>query len=55
MNRDETRLKEIQDFKKFYQFRIDEAESELERDLLQAQLNKLSEEENNILKRCNAI
>ena len=55
MNRDETRLKEIQDFKKFYKIKINEAERELEKDLLQVQLNKLSEEEHDILRRCNAL
>ena len=55
MNLDNRRLKEIQSFKLFYKQRISEAESELEHDLLEIQLNKLNEEEEDILKRCKAI
>ena len=55
LNLDETRLKEIQTFKLFYRERIEQAESELEVDLLEIQLNKLNEEEHDILKRCNAL
>ena len=55
MNRDETRLKEIQDYKRFYHSKIQSAESELEHDLLQVQLDKLNDEETSILKRSDAI
>jgi len=55
LNLDETRLKEIQTYKLFYRKRIEQAESELEVDLLEIQLSKLNEEEQDILKRCHAI
>jgi hypothetical protein len=53
MNRDETRLKEIQTHKQFYHQRLKKAETILEKELLQIQLTKLNEEETDILKRCN--
>ena len=52
MNLDERRLRDIKEFKAFYHVKLGEAESELERDLLQVQLNKLCDEESEILKRC---
>ena len=52
MNLDNQRLKEIQTFKAFYNARLSEAETVLERDLLQIQLTKLNEEETEILERC---
>ena len=52
MNLDETRLKEIKEFKLFYKNKLSEAESELESDLLQSRINRLNEEETEILKRC---
>ena len=55
MNQDNQRLKEIQEFKKFYKSKINEAETELESDMLQVQFNKLEEEEKEILKRFDVI
>ena len=55
MNLDETRLKEIQEYKRIYTHKLEHAESELEHDLLTIQLDKLNEEEIDILKRCDAI
>ena len=55
MNQDNQRLKEIQEFKKFYKSRMDEAETEFESDILQVQFNKLEEEEKEILKRFDVI
>ena len=52
MNLDERRLSEIKEFKAFYHMKLGEAETELEKDLIQVQINKLSDEENEILKRC---
>lgn len=55
MNLDETRLKEIQQYKQIYNKKLEHAESELEHDLLTVQIDKLTEEELEILKRCDAI
>ena len=55
MNLDEQRLREITEHKTFYHHKLDEAETELEKDLLQVQIDKLNEEQSEILKRCKAI
>ena len=55
MNIDNQRLKEIQTFKAFYHARLEESETELETDLLNIQLDKLDDEEQEILKRCDVI
>ena len=55
MNRDENRLREIKEHKIFYHHRLKEAETILEKDLLQVQIDRLNEEEQEILKRCNII
>ena len=55
MNRDENRLREIKEHKIFYHSKLEKAETILEKDLLQVQLDKLNDEEQDILKRCNAI
>ena len=52
MNFDECRLKEIQEYKKFYQIKLDEDNTELGKDLIQSRINKLEEEEKEILNRC---
>ena len=51
MNQDNARLREIQQFKKFYSERLKEDNTELEQDLLQIQYNKLENEEKEILER----
>ena len=51
MNQDNVRLREIQQFKKFYSERLKEDNTELEQDLLQIQYNKLANEEKEILER----
>ena len=51
MNLDNQRLREIQQFKKFYKERLKEDNTELEQDLLQIQYNKLENEEKEILER----
>ena len=51
MNLDNQRLREIQQFKKFYLERLKEDNTELEQDLLQIQYNKLENEEKEILER----
>ena len=48
---DNQRLREIQQFKKFYLERLKEDNTELEQDLLQIQYNKLENEEKEILER----
>ena len=52
MNMDESRLKEIQEYKKFYQIKLNEDNTELGKDLIQSKINKLEEEEKEILERC---
>ena len=51
MNVDNVRLREIQQFKKFYKERMKENNTELEQDPLQIQYNKLENEEKEILER----
>ena len=51
MNLDNQRLREIQQYKKFYSERLKEDNTELEQDLLQIQYNKLENEEKEILER----
>ena len=51
MNLDNQRLREIQQYKKFYSERLKEDNTELEQDLLQIQYNKLANEEKEILER----
>ena len=55
MNLDNQRLKEIKEFKTFYHAKLEQAETELEHDLLQIQLDKLDQEEKEILERCDVI
>ena len=55
MNLDEQRLREITEYKTFYYRKLEEAETELEHDLIEAQIDKLNTEQNEILKRCKAI
>ena len=52
MNLDEQRLKEISEFKLFYNNKIKEAETELEKDLIQVKIDRLNDEQKDILKRC---
>ena len=51
MNLENQRLREIQQYKKFYSERLKEENAELEQDLLQIQYNKLENEEKEILER----
>ena len=55
MNLDIQRLREIQQFKQFYKARLEEDNTELERDLLQIRYNQLDNEEKEILKRSDAL
>ena len=52
MNLDNQRLREIQEFKLFYEARLREENTELEQDLLQMKLKQLCVEEKEILERC---
>ena len=52
MNLNNQRLREIQQYKKFYQARLREDNTELERDLLQIKYEQLETEEKEILERC---
>ena len=54
MNLDEQRLKEITEFRAFYKAKLEEENTELGRELIQVQIQKLDEEKEDILKRCNA-
>ena len=45
MNMDESRLKEIQEYKAFYNARLDEDNTELGKDLIQSKINQLEDEE----------
>ena len=54
MNLDEQRLREITEFRAFYEMKLKEETSDLGKDLIQCQINKLDEEKEDILKRCNA-
>jgi len=55
INRDETRLKEIQTYKNSYNNLLKTAETILEKDLIQIQLDKLNQEEKQILERNDVI
>ena len=56
MNLDNRRLKEIQQYKLFYQRRLEEEDNtELEEDLLRMKFKALEAEEKEILKRCDAL
>ena len=52
MNPDNTRLKDIQTYKTIYHQKLQKAETELEKDLIEIQITKLNQEEKEILKRC---
>ena len=52
MNPDNTRLKDIQTHKTIYHQKLQKAETELEKDLIEIQITKLNQEEKEILKRC---
>ena len=52
MNIDEQRLKEIKEYKTFYQKKLEEDNTELGVRLIQAKIEDLDEEEKEILKRC---
>jgi hypothetical protein len=51
MNLDNQRLREIQQYKLFYEARLKEDNTELEHDLLEMKLNQLKIEEKEILER----
>jgi hypothetical protein len=53
LNPDNQRLKEIQTYKTIYHQKLQKAETELEKDLIEIQITKLNQEEKEILKRCN--
>lgn len=55
MNFDNQRLREIQQYKKFYKERLKEDNSELEKDLLQIKYEELETEEKEILERNDVI
>ena len=52
MNLDNQRLREIQEFKAFYNERLEDEPTELGIDLIQAKIVELENEEKEILKRC---
>lgn len=52
MNLDETRLKEIQEFKTFYHNKLETEDTEIGKLLLQEKIKELTIEENDILQRC---
>ena len=52
MNADNVRLREIQQYKRFYKARLSEDNTELERDLLTIKYEQLETEEKEILERC---
>lgn len=52
MNLDERRLGEIKRYKQFYYQRLEDADTPLSRDFIEAKIEQLSEEEEQILKRC---
>ena len=54
MNRDEQRLREITEFRAFYEIKLKEENTDLGKDLIQVQIQKLDDEKEDILKRCNA-
>ena len=51
MNLDNQRLRQIQEFKLFYEARLREENTELEHDLLEMKLKQLQTEEKEILER----
>ena len=51
-NLDERNLRQIQEYKKFYEHKLEEADTELERDLIQIRINQYTEMETEILERC---
>lgn len=55
MNLDNQRLREIQQFKQFYKARLEEDNTELEKDLLQIRYDELETEEKEILERNDVI
>ena len=54
VNLDEQRLREITEFRAFYEMKLKEENTDLGKDLIQVQIQKLDEEKEDILKRCNA-
>jgi len=52
LNLDEQRLKEIQEYKRFYQMKLDEDNTELGVNLIKMKIEDLENEEKEILKRC---
>ena len=54
MNLDEQRLREITEFREFYEIKLKEENTDLGKDLIQVQIQKLDDEKEDILKRCNA-
>ena len=52
MNADNQRLREIQQYKRFYKARLEEDNTELEHDLLTIKYEQLETEEKEILERC---
>ena len=52
LNLDEQRLKEIQEYKRFYQMKLDEDNTELGVNLIKTKIEDLENEEKEILKRC---
>ena len=52
MNQDNQRLREIQQYKRFYEARLKEDNTELENDILSIKYEQLEAEEKEILKRC---
>ena len=52
LNIDEQRLKEIQEYKRFYQMKLDEDNTELGVNLIKTKIEDLENEEKEILKRC---
>ena len=53
MNLDEQRLREITEFRAFYEIKLNEENTDLGKDLIQVQIQKLDDEKEDILKRCN--
>ena len=52
LNIDEQRLKEIQEYKRFYQMKLDEDNTDLGVNLIKMKIEDLENEEKEILKRC---
>ena len=55
MNMDNVRLREIQQFKAFYNARLNDEPTELGKDLIQMRMKELETEEKQILERSNVI